>query len=496
MPGYLCSSPQGVRSRGPTPPCSPWQSQGRSAAAPCRSRILPPVALSLLLVGHSGPGAEAAPALDLGLVTEVAERAGRSVVHINATFKQDEEAKRPAARPLFTPDQPPADGPPLQKTGQGSGFVLRADGTILTNQHVIENASYLEVVLDNGFQYRAKVVGESAAYDLAVLRIDDPLFKAPLAEDLVATLGDSSRTRVGDWVMAIGSPLSLDRSVTLGIVSARGRELHVGKDRTYYNLFQTDAAINPGNSGGPLIELDGGGRIIGINTAINAAGQGLGFAIPINLALKIGKDLEETGKVRVSWLGLDPSPLATSRALDLGLGHARAVLVSGVREGGPAAEAGIRVGDVVLAADGAPVRHPTHLLETIAETSIGGAVRLTLFRDGASLEVTATVKESPEGPDQVRIAADAFGAVLKEVGDEDRSKLKLPTGFEGVVVVAVSPGSPAHDLGLRPSDAIATVGHDDISTPDAFHAAIAKVPAGKSPKLGVFRAGYWIFLPR
>lgn len=459
--------------------------------------------LSLLLVLAPSPG-RSQPGLDLDLVRSIAAHLGRSVVHINATFEQDKEAKRPVAKPLFTPEGGPRDTPPLQKTGQGSGFVYKNDGTILTNQHVIENAAYLEVVLDNGFRYQAKVVGESAAYDLAVLKIDDPLFEGPLEDALVATLGDSRRSSVGDWVMAIGSPLSLDRSVTLGIISAQGRELHVGKDRTYYNLIQTDAAINPGNSGGPLIELQGGGRVIGINTAINAAGQGLGFAIPINLARKIARDLEEVGKVRTSWIGVDVSPLSTKRALDAKLDHARAVLLSGIREGSPAASADLEVGDIVLSAAGARVRHPTHLLEKIAETPVGDSIVLEVVRARSKVraEVEVEVREAPaskegeDGSDQIRISADTFGAVVRAVAKEDRKNLRLPKGFEGVLVVAVAPGSPAHKAGLRPSDAVASVSLEDVTTPEEFDQALEKVEAGKTPKLGVFRSGFWIFLPR
>lgn len=444
--------------------------------------------------------AHASPPIDLEIVAATAQRIGRSVVHINATFQQDKEAKRPVAKPLFTPKDGPVDQPPLQKTGQGSGFVIRKDGLILTNQHVIEKAAFLEVVLDNGFRYQAKTLGESEEYDVALLKIEDPLFQPPLADDLVAPLGDSGTTRVGDWVIAIGSPLSLDRSVTLGIISAKGRELQVGKDRTYYNLIQTDAAINPGNSGGPLISLARGGEIIGINTAIHATGQGLGFAIPMNLGMKIARDLEEVGKVRPSWIGVSLSPLSTKRALEAKMDHARAVLLSEVRDGSPAAQAGVLPGDIVVRANGARVRHPTHLLEAIAETSIGGEVELEFVRDGKPQSLKVPVLEAPqeiaEGKDQIRISADTFGAVVREVTREDRKNLKLPRGFEGVIVVAVSPHSPAHDAGIRPSDAIATVGDEDVLSPDEFHEALKKVPAGKTPKLGVFRSGYWIYLPK
>jgi S1-C subfamily serine protease len=444
------------------------------------------------------------PGLDLNLVRSIAAHLGRSVVHINATFEQDKEAKRPVSKPLFTPEGGPRDTPPLQKTGQGSGFLIRSDGTILTNEHVIENAAYLEVVLDNGFRYQAEVVGQTAAYDLAVIKIDDPLFDGKLDEDLIAPLGDSRRSDVGDWVMAIGSPLSLDRSVTLGIISAQGRELHIGKDRTYYNLIQTDAAINPGNSGGPLIELREGGKVIGINTAINAAGQGLGFAIPINLARKIARDLEEVGKVRPSWIGVDLSPLSTKRALKARLTHARAVLISGILPNSPAKTAGLEVGDIVLSAAGDRVKHPTHLLEKISETPVGDSIMLQIVRGRSFVKanVEVEVKEAPSNEsgkstkDQIRISADTFGAVVRVVTTDDRVNLRLPKGFEGVLVVAVSPGSPAFKAGLRPSDAIASVALKDVTTPAEFDQTLENVEPGQTPKLGVFRSGYWIFLPK
>ncbi|MDK9718279.1 MAG: trypsin-like peptidase domain-containing protein [Trichlorobacter sp.] len=269
----------------------------------------------------------------------------------------------------------------------GSGFIISRDGFIVTNEHVVRDAESIRVKLSNDKVYEARVVGGDPKTDIAVIKID--------ATDLpVAVLGDSDRIEVGQWAIAIGNPFGLERSMTVGIISATGRS-NVGIE-SIENFIQTDASINPGNSGGPLLNIHG--EVVGINTAIVAAGQGIGFAIPTNMASPIISQLVEKGKVTRAWLGVSIKPVGEDEARSLGLPKPTGALIAGVQADGPAAKGGIRTGDVVLMLGSIEVRDPSHLQQLVAVTRIGVALPVVILRDGR--KITVTVK-----PDNADAAA-------------------------------------------------------------------------------------------
>ena len=239
--------------------------------------------------------------------------------------------------------------PPIQprtKAGEGSGVITSRDGLILTNSHVVNEADEIVVTLADGRKFNATLDNQNPVVDLALLRIEDASFNGNLSSEYVAALGNSDDLKVGEWVIAIGSPFSLEGTVTAGIVSAKGRNLGQSKSLNYGNLIQTDASINPGNSGGPLLNLDG--KVVGINTAINPNGQGLGFSIPINLARRMISDVEQFGEIQQSWLGVAVQDVTQNIAAYLGLDIPKGALIQKVIDGTPAQEAGLTAGDVIL----------------------------------------------------------------------------------------------------------------------------------------------------
>lgn len=271
--------------------------------------------------------------------------------------------------------------------GLGSGFIISSDGYILTNEHVIDAADEVKVTVsgyDNAFP--AKVVGTDKELDLAILKIDAP---KPLP---TAKLGNSDATRVGEWVVAIGNPYGLDHTVTVGVVSAKGRPVPV-QDRIYKNLLQTDAAINPGNSGGPLLNLNG--EVIGINTAVNAAGQGLGFAIPINTAKEVMDSLRTQGKVVRPWLGVSVLDITADIQQYFKLPDRRGAIIGEIISGSPAAKANLQVGDVIRKVDDEVIEDAEDLVDTIQKKKIGDSVGLEIYRDGRTLLRLVKIEEKP-----------------------------------------------------------------------------------------------------
>ena len=265
----------------------------------------------------------------------------------------------------------------------GSGFIISRDGYIVTNHHVVKNAESILVKLSNEKVYDARIVGGDPKTDIAVIKI--------AANDLpVSVLGDSDKLEVGQWAIAIGNPFGLERSMTVGVISATGRS-NVGIE-TLENFIQTDASINPGNSGGPLLNVNG--EVVGINTAIVATGQGIGFAIPVNMAKPIVEQLIAKGKVSRGWLGVGIQQVSEDAARSMGLLQARGAIVTEVYRNGPADRAGIKPGDLVVAFAGKEIKDPAHLQRMVAETKIGATVKVAVYRGGRKIEVAVELADS------------------------------------------------------------------------------------------------------
>ena len=364
-------------------------------------------------------------------------------------------------------------GPDAVRQGSGSGFIIQADGIVLTNDHVVTNAREITVTLSDGRQLPAQVRGRDPKTDLAVLAVDAP---EPLP---VASLGDSDALSVGDWVIAIGNPFGLANTVTAGIVSAKGRAIGAGP---YDEFIQTDASINPGNSGGPL--LDEHGAVVGINTAIfsqSGGSIGIGFAVPINLAKNLVPQMEKDGHVTRGWLGVTLQKLTPDLAETLKVDAGRGALVSAVTPDGPAARAGVAPGDVIVRWDGTVVDEHASLPVLVAATPVGKTVQVDTLRDGAKRTLSITVDKLAEEPvadaEEAAPSRARFGMGLQELSPVDRKQLGLDNN-RGVGVANVTPGSPADTAGLEPGDVILEVNRHSVSSVDAV-----RKEAGKSSML-------------
>ncbi len=352
----------------------------------------------------------------------------------------------------------------------GSGFIINKDGYILTNDHVVRDAASIKVKLSNEKVYDGRVVGGDMKTDIAIVKIN-------AHGDLpVAVLGDSDHLDVGQWAIAIGNPFGLSRTVTVGVVSATGRT-GIGIE-TYENFIQTDAAINPGNSGGPLMNING--EVIGINTAIVAAGQGIGFAIPINMAKQIIPQLIKKGKVSRGWLGVSIQQVTDDLARSFGLNSPQGALVSEVIAGSPAAKAGIRQGDVIVRFAGKSVKDVQQLQSMVAETPVGGKVEVTVFRAGKEMNFSIVVasQESAEAlqprPDDVEPSV-WLGLTVEDLPPQLRAR-----GITGVMVTDVEDGSPAAEAGFQGGDVIVSVNRKRISDLSGYLLAIKEAEKNDS----------------
>jgi serine protease Do len=344
-----------------------------------------------------------------------------------------------------------------KQEGVGSGFVISQEGFILTNNHVVEDAEQIKVKLANGKQYDAKVVGRDPKTDLALVKIDGVKDLHPLP------LGNSEDLKVGSWVVAVGSPFGLEQTVTQGIVSGKGRVIGSGP---YDDFIQTDASINPGNSGGPLVNMKG--EVIGINTAINASGQGIGFAIPIDMAKTIVPQLEQKGAVTRGWLGIGIQEMTPALEKSFGLKDKGGVLVADVFKGGPAEKAGIERGDVILQFDGKEVVESKDLPRIVASTSVGKMVNIKLSRDGKEIERTVKVGEMEEKTEAAQLPSrKSLGITVQELTPEIARDLGLRQET-GVVVTSVEPGSSAADAGIRTGDVIQEVNRKPVKGVEDF----------------------------
>jgi serine protease Do len=352
----------------------------------------------------------------------------------------------------------------------GSGFIFDTEGHIMTNNHVVRDAEEIVVTLNDGTEYEAELIGQDPATDVAVIKIDP----APGMPSLI--LGDSEAMRVGDWVVAIGNPFhELEGSLTVGVVSAKGRsDLRIaGGAPVYQKFIQTDASINYGNSGGPLCNLRG--EVIGINTAINPSGQGIGFAIPINLARKIGEQLLATGEVVRGYLGILPQELTDDLAEGMGLDDASGILVGSVERGTPAAEAGLEEGDIIVKFDGATVNDVDDFRMLVADTPVGEEVPIDVLRDGKSKILTATLARRPQDYASAESgepeSEDWLGCEVHRITEDIANELQIDED-EGVVVVGVRAGSPADNAGLAQGDVIVSIGDRDIAGVRQFRSAL------------------------
>jgi serine protease Do len=350
----------------------------------------------------------------------------------------------------------------------GSGFIISHDGYVFTNNHVVERADKILVKLSDGKEYEAKIIGKDAKTDIALIKIK------PENSLAVVEIGDSEKLRVGEWVLAIGNPFGLEQTVTAGIVSAKGRVIGAGP---YDNFIQTDASINPGNSGGPLFNMEG--KVIGINTAIVAQGQGIGFAIPINMAKNILPDLKTKGKVSRGWIGVSIQDITEDIAQNLKLKDRNGALVAEVFEGDPADRAGLKTGDIIINVDGKNVKDTHELLMTIASFHVGDKLSLNVLRDGKKYVFQVIVAERKEHPESAAIKgkSEGFGMAVQEVTPEVARYLGISPKI-GVVVREVQEGSPADDAGIQPMDVILQVNKVKIYSLNDYSREISNAKNG------------------
>lgn len=379
---------------------------------------------------------------------------------------------------------------PRQKTrGMGSAFLISADGLALTNNHVVANAEKIFVFTDDRTRYEAKVVGRDPATDLALIKVQG---KGPFA---YLPLGDSDTLKVGEWVMAVGNPLGIGQTVTVGVVSGKGRTLNLSRTTmSFENFIQTDAAINRGNSGGPLINLRG--EVVGINTAMNAGAENMGFAVPVNTAKSILPQLKEKGKVVRGYLGVNIANITAEDQEAFGLPSRDGALVHEVMEGSPADKAGLKHGDVIVAINGKPIKSQRELIDTVASMPPGTKVQLEIIRDGKRKTLTATLAErktegeAEEGDtEQPREAAAKVGLEVTDLNARLRRQFGIPNSVNGVLVQDVEDLSVADEAGITPGDVILEVNGQPVASVADFNEKLEKLRSGQAVRLYVYRDG-------
>jgi serine protease Do len=440
------------------------------------------VVAALLGFQAGGGGRVGTPAAPPGLagappsLADVVARVNPAVVHVDVIEPGRDN-----------PHQGIEDAPALDlpRRGEGSGFVVESDGYILTNYHLVPGEGRIRVRLADKRELHARRVGADPATDLALIKVD--------ANNLpVVALGDSDRLRVGDWVCAIGNPLEFDHTVTVGVVSSLGRKIF---NQSFDAYIQTDAAINPGNSGGPLVNLKG--EAVGINAAVSSEAQGIGFAVPINVARSVLRQLRERGRVQRGFLGIQLQELDPDLARMIGLRDSKGALVIDVIEGGAGAAAGLRRWDVVTSVSGRRIEDGDSLVRTIAALPPGSEVRLGVVREGRALVLGTRLDE--RGPDEEPVDAepspspagpvrrgDALGLAVANLPARVRSDLQVPRDRQGVVIQAVLGADPGTDL-LEEGDIVVEVNRH--ATPDlaSYRRVMGELRPGESAWLYVFR---------
>ncbi|HJO61784.1 MAG TPA: DegQ family serine endoprotease [Desulfobacterales bacterium] len=450
---------------------------------------------TLILSGvYPVPDIRAASAPVMGVpesFSHLAERVSPAVVNIRTEkmVKGGGQSSGHFSRPPFEKNDPFHDffekffgdkqQKKFKKRSLGSGFVIGQEGYIVTNNHVIENADKIKVKLKNGKKFDAELVGRDPNTDIALIRVK-PVNGLPVVD-----LGDSDGLKVGQWVVAIGNPFGLEHTVTAGIVSAKGRVIGSGP---YDDYIQTDASINPGNSGGPLINMKG--EVMGINTAIIAGGQGIGFAIPINLAKGIIDQLKENGEVTRGWLGVGIQDLDDELAAYYGLEGVKGVLVSEAFQGEPAEKAGIQAKDIILEVNGKKVNTSRALSRMVANIRVGDEITIKVLRDSKEKIFNVKIAKRDENFISSRRTkkefGEAFGVRVATLTKGMAKRLNME-GTDGVVVVEVASGSKGEKAGIRVHDNIKEINRKEIKTVDDYREAIRKTKKGASIQMFIRR---------
>jgi serine protease Do len=401
--------------------------------------------------------------LTTGTFAKVAEAIKPAVININTVSKGGGPGGRTPFEEFFGEEffrRFFGDVPErIPQRSLGSGVIIDPSGIALTNAHVVEKATEIEVITLDGSKHKAKVIGSDKKTDLAVLKLDDGKVKFPYAR-----VGDSDRMQVGDWVIAVGSPFGLQSTVTAGIISAKARQLGQGP---FDDFLQTDAAINPGNSGGPLVNMQG--EVIGINTAIVAGGSGIGFAIPSNMARKIYTELSTKGRVSRGWLGVSIQPLTAELARSFGSKDTKGVLISDVVPDSPAGKAGLKPGDILLEFEGKKTEAPADLQRAVGLASPGTDVKMKVWREGGEKTVDVKIGEAPDEREAQQRSGGrgtpptVLGMDVRPITPEVARQLNLRTS-EGVIVARVDEGSPAAEAGIQRGDVIREINRQRIRT--------------------------------
>jgi serine protease Do len=443
-------------------------------------------------LGKKAVYAETVPSFNApATFTHLAEMVGPTVVNIRTVktikgggpvFKHFQRDPRQPDRPFrdffdrFFGDEPHKE---FKQPSLGSGFIIDKKGYVVTNNHVIEGADQIKVKLDDESEFDAEVVGRDPSTDLAVLKV-----KAD--RDLPAVkLGDSDVLKIGQWVVAIGSPFGLERTVTAGIVSAKGRVIGSGP---YDDFIQTDASINPGNSGGPLINMQG--EVVGINTAIVASGQGIGFAIPINMAKDVISQLQSEGEVTRGWLGVAIQDLSPEMAEYYGIESKKGVFVADVFKGDPADQAGIRPRDIILEVNGEKIDSSRRLTAMIAGLNVGDSATIKILRDGKEKSVTVSIAKR----DATKLAArqpsqqqeEMLGIHVAGITPEIAQRFNLSES-SGVVVMKVESESIAAEADIRAGDIIKEINHKSIESVSDYKSVLKKIDSGEPVNMFIWR---------
>ncbi len=476
------------------------------------SLVLTYAVLALGPMGLTAPGAWAQTVITTDTFAQLAQKTSGAVVNISTEKVVKNELKeyfgegggggqgRQPQSP-FGPEAPFKDFrdffdkffgemPKSYKTRSlGSGFIIDPTGLIITNNHVVEGAEKIKVILVGGKDYQATIKGRDPKTDLALIQLVNPPKDLPSLK-----LGDSDAIRVGDWVMAVGNPFGLSNTVTQGIISAKGRVIGAGP---YDNFLQTDASINPGNSGGPLMNLQG--EVVGINTAILATGQGIGFATPSNIAKSVIPQLKEKGKVTRGMIGVQVQNVTPELAKSFGMSEAKGALVAEVNPGTPAEKAGIQRGDIIIEFNGHPIQEMNELPRLVAETAPGSKATVKVLRNGKEMNFDITITELSEEKtagakeERGRAAETPLGLEVRDLDPNLARQFRLRDN-KGPVVVNVLQGSAAADAGLRQGDIILEINNQVIADAQEFRATVSKLKKETYARFLIKRQGRTLFL--